>query len=57
MEERKSYTPLTPAQVKLKIELEELGNERVQLHVEAKAEEEPEGLTDKMKRLTIEVEI
>ncbi|KAK2350298.1 hypothetical protein QL285_098351 [Trifolium repens] len=52
-------TPPTPVQdVHVKIEVEELGDEMAQLQIETAQEEEvPEGLTDKLKRLTIEVDI
>ncbi|WJX51861.1 hypothetical protein P8452_38025 [Trifolium repens] len=52
-------TPPTSAQeVHVRIEIEELENEMAQLQVESAQEEEvPEGLTDKLKRLTIEVDI
>ncbi|KAK2381540.1 hypothetical protein QL285_069131 [Trifolium repens] len=52
-------TPLTSAQeVHVKIEIEELENEMAQLDIETAQEEEvPEGLTDKLRRLTIEVDI
>ncbi|KAK2389320.1 hypothetical protein QL285_062918 [Trifolium repens] len=51
--------PPTPVQeVHVKIEIEELENEMAQLEIETAQEEEvPEGLTDKLKRLTIEVDI
>ncbi|KAK2374621.1 hypothetical protein QL285_075569 [Trifolium repens] len=56
---KEKATPPTPAQeVHVKIEIEELENEMVQLETETAQEEEvPEGLTDKLKRLTIEVDI
>ena len=52
-------TPPTPTQeVQVKIEIEELENEMAQLEIETAQEEEvPEELTDKLKRLTIEVDI
>ncbi|KAK2403411.1 hypothetical protein QL285_052849 [Trifolium repens] len=52
-------TPPTPTQeVQVKIEIEELENEMVQIEIETAQEEEvPEELTDKMKRLTIEVDV
>ncbi|KAK2456520.1 hypothetical protein QL285_003880 [Trifolium repens] len=52
-------TPLTLAQeVHVKIEIGELENEMAQLEIETAQEEKvPEGLTDKLKRLTIEVDI
>ncbi|KAK2450011.1 hypothetical protein QL285_009152 [Trifolium repens] len=51
--------PPTPAQeVQVKIEIEELENEMAQLEIETTQEEEvPEGLTDKLNRLTIEVDV
>ena len=52
-------TPPTPVQeVHVKIEIEELENEMAQLEIETAQEEEvPEELTEKLKRLTIEVDI
>ncbi|KAK2435769.1 hypothetical protein QL285_020805 [Trifolium repens] len=52
-------TPPTPVQeVQVKVEIEELENEMAQLEIDTAQEEEgPEELTDKMKRLTIEVDI
>ncbi|KAK2409318.1 hypothetical protein QL285_044752 [Trifolium repens] len=52
-------TPPTPDQeVQVKIEIAELENEMAQLEIETAQEEEvPEELTNKMKRLTIEVDI
>ncbi|KAK2428831.1 hypothetical protein QL285_027318 [Trifolium repens] len=52
-------TPPTPDQeVQVKIEIAELENEMVQLEIDIAQEEEvPVELTDKMKRLTIEVDI
>ncbi|KAK2375580.1 hypothetical protein QL285_076465 [Trifolium repens] len=52
-------TPQTPTQeVQVKIEIEELENEMAQLEIETAQEEEvPKELTDKLKRLTIEVDI
>ncbi|KAK2375881.1 hypothetical protein QL285_076737 [Trifolium repens] len=52
-------TPPTPAQeVQVKIEIAELENEMAQLEIETTQEEEvPEELTEKLKRLTIEVDI
>ncbi|KAK2421335.1 hypothetical protein QL285_031976 [Trifolium repens] len=52
-------TPPTPTQeVQVKIEIEELENEMAQLEIETAQEEEvPEALTEKLKRLTIEVDI
>ncbi|KAK2382252.1 hypothetical protein QL285_069800 [Trifolium repens] len=52
-------TPPTPVQeVQVKVEIEELENEMAQLEIETTQEEEvPEELTDKLKRLTIEVDI
>ncbi|KAK2388636.1 hypothetical protein QL285_062296 [Trifolium repens] len=52
-------TPPTPTQeVQVQIEIEELENEMAQLEIETAQEEEvPEELTDKMKRLTIEVDV
>ncbi|KAK2362821.1 hypothetical protein QL285_087851 [Trifolium repens] len=52
-------TPPTPTQeVQVNIEIEELENEMAQLEIETAQEEEvPEELTDKLKRLTIEVDI
>ncbi|KAK2396576.1 hypothetical protein QL285_058224 [Trifolium repens] len=52
-------TPPTPTQeVQVKIEIEELENEMAQLKIETAQEEEvPEELTEKLKRLTIEVDV
>ena len=52
-------TPPTPVQeIQVKIEIEELENEMAQLEIETAQEEEvPEGLTKKLKGLTIEVDI
>ncbi|KAK2381684.1 hypothetical protein QL285_069275 [Trifolium repens] len=52
-------TPPTPVQeIQVKIKIEELENEMAQLEIETAQEEEvPEELTDKLKRLTIEVDI
>ncbi|KAK2369100.1 hypothetical protein QL285_082253 [Trifolium repens] len=52
-------TPPTPVQeIQVKIEIEELENEMAQLEIETAQEEEvPEELTNKLKRLTIEVDI
>ncbi|KAK2443350.1 hypothetical protein QL285_014462 [Trifolium repens] len=55
----KKATPPTPVQeVQVKVEIAELENEIAQLEIEtAQEEEEPEELTEKFKRLTIEVDI
>jgi hypothetical protein len=55
----KEATPPTPAQdVHVKIEIEELGNEMAQPQIETAQEEEvPEELLNKLKRLTIEVDV
>ncbi|WJX28206.1 hypothetical protein P8452_16955 [Trifolium repens] len=55
----KEATPPTPVQeIHVKIEIEELENEMAQLEIKTTQEEEvPEELTDKLKRLTIEVDI
>ncbi|KAK2367911.1 hypothetical protein QL285_081153 [Trifolium repens] len=52
-------TPPTPVQeVQVKVEIAELENEMTQLEIETALEEEiPKALTDKLKRLTIEVDI
>ncbi|WJX12552.1 hypothetical protein P8452_03042 [Trifolium repens] len=52
-------TPPTPVQeLQVKIEIAELENEMAQLEIETAQEEEvPEELTEKLKRLTIEVDI
>ncbi|KAK2409656.1 hypothetical protein QL285_045071 [Trifolium repens] len=52
-------TPPTPDQeVQVKIEIAELENEMAQLEIETSQEEEvPEELTEKLKRLTIDVDI
>jgi hypothetical protein len=45
-------------EVHVRIEIEELGDEMAQLQIEsAQGEEVPGGLTDKLKRLTIKVDI
>jgi hypothetical protein len=56
---KKEAAPSTSAQeVHVKVEIEELEEEMAQLQIEASKEEEvPEGLTNIMKRLTIEVDI
>ncbi|KAK2421769.1 hypothetical protein QL285_032361 [Trifolium repens] len=55
----KEATPPTPDQeVQVKVEIAELKNEMAQLEIETTQEEEvPEELTEKLKRLTIEVDI
>ncbi|KAK2435592.1 hypothetical protein QL285_020639 [Trifolium repens] len=55
----KEATPPTPIQeVQVKVEIAELENEMAQLKIETAQEEEvPEELTEKLKRLTIEVDI
>ncbi|KAK2428124.1 putative mitochondrial protein [Trifolium repens] len=55
----KEATPPTPDQeVQVKVEITELENEMAQLEIETSQEEEvPEELTEKLKRLTIEVDI
>jgi hypothetical protein len=56
--EREATPPTSAQEVHVRIEIEELKDEMVQLQIESTQEEEvPEGLTDKLKRLTIEVDI
>ncbi|WJX82474.1 hypothetical protein P8452_65226 [Trifolium repens] len=56
--QEKATSPTPVQEIHVKIEIEELENEMAQLEIETAQEEEvPEGLTDKFKRLTIEVDI
>ncbi|KAK2429308.1 hypothetical protein QL285_027758 [Trifolium repens] len=56
--DREATPPTSAQEVQVKIEIEELENEMTQLELETAQEEEvPEGLTNKLKRLTIEVDV
>ncbi|KAK2436513.1 hypothetical protein QL285_021502 [Trifolium repens] len=56
--EREAIPPTPVQEIQVRIKIEELENEMAQLQIETAQEEEvPEGVTDKLKRLTIEVDI
>ncbi|KAK2427731.1 hypothetical protein QL285_026293 [Trifolium repens] len=58
LKEEEATPPTSAQEVHVRIKIEELENEMAQLQVESAQEEEvPEGLTDKLNRLTIEVDI